>query len=466
VQAAPTAQAAQRAIQVTKLAAQASFIGAVDVIADVANPLYAAAYTNLQGVVDPNEIYRAVVAPPPLDPSTNALLPEDQTVAGSRMYNSAGIVITITQQAPGTPSLGTGGTLGNVIVHVGISPTATNPPSQANLNMYDNEAWALPIVNPSSPLVTAASPPVITNPRQVITDPREALNGSGGVNLTTIDIGNLNLALHNGAMTNTDLATNYNGVVYIYDNSNNSSNHAQSYQTPLSASANLNGILLTNGATTPAFNDQNGNPMGFSVVSNNGVYVQGDYNKTPIVIAGTQYNNPSSIMGDAVTAVSSNWNEAHNAGLTDITTRQAGSSSPTSWTGGTMLNPVNASDPGTLNGMTVNSAILTGNTPTSGNVGSGGAQNLVRMIEDWYSPNFANGGMTLTLNGSLGQIFTSKYFSGAYAPGVQNGLGTNNRVYIQPKTRVFSFASVFKAGYTPASSPSTTGFARGPFFNW
>jgi hypothetical protein len=74
--------------------------------------------------------------------------------------------------------------------------------------------------------------------------------------------------------------------------------------------------------------------------------------------------------------------------------------------------------------------------------------------------------MTLTLNGSLGQIFTSKYFSGAYASGTQNGLGAGNRVYIQPKARVLTFDPVFKAGYTPAGSPSTTGFARGPFFNW
>jgi hypothetical protein len=324
---------------------------------------------------------------------------------------------------------------------------------------------------------------VITSVRQTIVDPRELLNGSSGVNLTTVNIGNLNIALQSGAMTNTNLAQNYNGVVYVYDNSNNGTDNAHSNQTPLNASANLNGILLTNGATTPAFNDQNGNPLGFSVVSDNGVYVQGDYNKTQININGNTYDNPASIMGDAITAVSAGWNSgtaisASASTLTMFSQREAVQSGITPPSGPINggASYINPGDGGTAYGMTVNAAILTGNTPTSGNIGSGGAQNLVRMIEDWYYPYTSSGqgaenvpggpGMTLTLNGSLGQIFTSKYFSGAYAPGTQNGLGAGNRVYIQPKNRVLTFDPVFKAGYTPAGSPSTTGFARGPFFNW
>ena len=476
VQTAPANQTAQRAIQVSKLAAQASFVGGVDVAADIANPAYAAAYTNLQGQVDPNEVYRAVIAPPPLDSGGN-LLAEDQTVAGSRMYNTAGIVITVTQQ---NNNGGTAANLAtNTVIHCGISPWATNPPNPSNLNMYDGETWAQPIVNPTA---TGTTYPVVTSVRQYIVDPREALNGSSGVNLTTVDVGALNIALQSGAMTNHDLATNYNGVVYVYDNSNNGADNTHSNQTPLNAAANLNGILLTNGTTTPYFTDQNGIPIGFSVVSDNGVYVQGDYNKTQHVINGMSYDNPSSIMGDAITAVSAGWNSgtsisASASTLTMFGQREAVESGPIPATP-SAANPINAADSGTFHGMTVNAAILTGNTPTSGNTTSGGAQNLVRMIEDWYYPYTPSGqgtenvalpagtGMTLTLNGSLGQIFTSKYFSGAYASGTQNGLGAGNRVYIQPKTRTFTFDPVFKAGYTPASSPSTTGFARGPFFNW
>ena len=59
--AAPANQSAQRALPVRKLVSQARFIGGVDIQADILNPAYTAAYNN-----DPNEIYRAVIAPPPL----------------------------------------------------------------------------------------------------------------------------------------------------------------------------------------------------------------------------------------------------------------------------------------------------------------------------------------------------------------------------------------------------------------
>jgi len=449
----PSDQAAQRALQVSKLAAQSSFIGGVDVQADVNNPAYASAYSNLQGVVDPNEVYRAVIAPPPTDSSGN-LYNEDQTVAGSRMYNNAGILITISQVAPGAPNAGTSG---NVVIHVGISPEATNPANPANLSLYDNVPQFASIVHPSG-----AATDVIQGVRQSFVDPREALNGTSGVNLTTVDIGNLNIALH-GAMTGT-VATNYNGVVYVYDNTDNSVNGPAN---------SLNGIRLQDATTTPAFNDQNNNPYGFTIVSNNGVYVQGDYNTTPITITGGQsVNNPAAVMGDAITALSQGWSVTNNASLQPMTGTTAGlreATASTAFAGNTAYNP--PANPATTNGMQINAAILTGNTPTNvaALTGSGGAQNLVRMIEDWYynpdgpmdplNPG-SHVGLTLTLNGSLGQLFTSKYFTGAYP-----GSGTGHGVYIQPKSRVLDYDLNFK-NRTPAGSPSTTAFTRGNFFFW
>jgi hypothetical protein len=116
--------------------------------------------------------------------------------------------------------------------------------------------------------------------------------------------------------------------------------------------------------------------------------------------------------------------------------------------------------------MTVNAAILTGNTPTNTLFTSGGAQNLVRMIEDWYNPGGSTG-MRLVLNGSLGQLFTSKYFNGSYrGTGIQAGLPQpSDRIYLQPKTRIFSYDTGFKQR-TPAGSPTTTLFYRGDFFFW
>jgi len=426
---APADQAAQRALQVVKLNSQSSFIGGVDVANDIVT--YASAYSNLSGNPDPNEVYRAVIAPPPTDGS-GTLLSEDPVVASSRMYNNAALLITIDQNS--VPP-----------VHIG---TAANP------SAYDGTF---------SSNLTAGASPIISSIRQSVTDPREKLNGALGVNLSTLDVGNLNTALTaaTGALTtNSTLSAAYNGVVYVYDKTDN---------TVAGVPNTLNGIRLANATTTPNVSDQNGNPLGFTVVSNNGVYVQGDYNTTTITVGGQGINNPTAIMGDAVTALSQGWNPAQSGqpitvpsvanGETSI--RQATASAPTAANG---VNPVST---GTAAGMTVNAAILTGNTPSTTAYNSGGVQNLVRMIEDWYDPDPLgnHSGTVLTLNGSLGQLFTSKYYSGPYkGNATQAGLG-GDRIYIQPKTRNFDYDSGFKTR-SPAGSPTTTNFARGDFFFW
>jgi len=407
---APSDQTAQRGLQVVKLNSQSSFIGGVDVANDIAT--YPTAYMNLQGQPDPNEVYRSVIAPPPTN--GNGLIQEDPVVAANRMYNVAALVITINQTAAGLPNDDPTG--GNVAVHFG---NAANP-----------DAYTAAFKSN----ITAILPAARTN----ITDPREYLNGSTGVNLTTLDVNALNTVLTGpgGMLTNPSnpLAQAYNGVVYVYDKTDN---------TQMGGGAgNLNGIMLQNGDVTPQVNDANGNPQGFTVVSNNGVYVKGNYNTNggnSLTINGVSgVNNPAAIMGDAVTALSATWNS------------------------GVMSLPI---DPGrqATQSMTVNAAILTGNTPSTQTTNSGGVQNLVRMVEDWYG-----NGLSLTLNGSLGQLFTSKYFTGPYlGNAIQSGLpGANNRIYIQPFTRNFDYDAQTFQHFTPAGSPTTTAFARGDFFFW
>jgi type II secretory pathway pseudopilin PulG len=446
-------QPTQRALQVNKLAAQYSFVGGVDVAADLANSTYQQAYQNLQGTVDPNEIYRAVIAPPPVD-SNNVALPEDPVVAGSRMYNSAGILITIAQTAPGAPT--TSGTP-NTVIHVGYASSDPN-----TLHAYDADFPT--IVNPNTAVDSNGHPTsIIQGVRSTVVDPREYLNGVSSVNMTTVDVGNLNTALTTALTSDPTLAANYNGVVYVYDKTNNNGTNGQTAINP----STLNAVRLTNATTTPNVSDQNGNPLGFTVVSDNGVYVQGDYNTTQIPVSTGYVNNPAALMGDMVTVLSQGWSQSANSTLQAIDpNREATPSAPLP------ANGVNPGSLGTQNGMTVNAAILTGNTPSTSTTNSGGAQNLVRMIEDWYYPDpMHNGtGLALTLNGSLGQLFTSKYFSSNFANGAQTGLGqvspgVYNRVYIQPKQRIFNYDVGFKTR-TPAGSPTTTGFSRGDFFFW
>ena len=369
-------------------------------------------------------------------------------VAASRMYNSAAILITINQTGSGVPVLTGGGT--NVTVEIG---TAANPTAYTA----------------AFPNLTSGANPIVTAVRQPITDPREELAGANGVNLTTVDISALNQALTGagGALgSSAALAAAYNGVVYVNDATNNSA--------LTSESGMLNGILLKNGTTTPNVNDQNGNPLGFTVVSNNGVYVQGDYNTTQITAGGAQVNNPAAIMGDAITALSAAWTPAENGYVANqvtpnpelaIGSRQATPSPPVP--ANNLVVPAAPANPGTIDGMTVNAAILTGNTPSTTTYNSGGVQNLVRMVEDWYDPAGTGAGLQLTLNGSLGQLFTSKFFTGAYkGNGIQASLpATNDRIYLQPRTRNFDYDSGFKSRL-PAGSPTTTNFARGDFFFW
>jgi type II secretory pathway pseudopilin PulG len=445
----PTDQTAQRQQQVIQLNQQQSFVGGVDVASALAN--YPNAYINpTTGMVaDANEVYRAVIAPPPG-------VPEDPAVAASRLYNSAGIIITINQSTSGTE------------VQIG---TAATP------NAYYDTA------SPSSGVISQAQyTNIIPNVRQSIINKRELANGTPSVNLTTVDVAALNDALNTLMPGNTVNGTipTYNGMVYVYDNTNN---NALSTSIPTLANTQ-NAILIKDGAVTPNFTDSNGNPLGFTVASNNGVYIQGDYNIRQIDVNGTATTNPSAIMGDAITAVSAGWtpsetgnqlntgNPATSRIATDTTypiIPYSGASSPD-------VVPLSQYTDSTTRpaGMTVNAAILTGNTPSyidpanpaagqngSLSYNSGGAQNLVRMEEDWYD---VPGGLTLTLQGSLGQLFSSDYFRGPYR-GNSNVASIGDTIYSQPLNRVVNYDTNLGVR-TPFGTPTTTSFTIGPFFFW
>ena len=394
--AAPSDQNAQRALQVVQNQVTSSFLGGVNPGTDIAE--YPDAYKDLSGTPNANEVYRAVIAPPPTA-NDGSLISEDPVVAAARMYNRAGLLITVNQSNLSDPS--------TITVHIGNS---------SNPSLYDNK-------------FSAYMASIVPSKRLAITDKRE----NGTINVTTLDVGALNTALTTLVASDTTIASAYNGVVYMYDNTNGGVG---------------NGILVKNASTTPNFSDSSGNPMGFTVASNNGVYVQGDFNTTPITIGGTSgQTNPSAILGDAITALSEGWQPANSA--LPYQNRQA--------TASTTTNALANGTDGTHGGLTINAAILTGNTPTNGTlVSSGGAQNLVRYLEDWWDPN-----LEVKLNGSIGQLFTSKYFTGAYTGLMANG----DHVYYQPRVRNLNYDSSL-ASRPPALSPKTTSFSLGDYFFW
>jgi hypothetical protein len=200
-------------------------------------------------------------------------------------------------------------------------------------------------------------------------------------------------------------------------------------------------IRLINGTNLP-YNESASNVGGlggFSIATNGGIYVKGDYNTSAPVRAlapnigspvyprsedGTAGHVPAMLIADCITLLSSAWNDANAAAA--LTSRVA--------TSGTTY---------------LNAGLLTGNIPATPTTTSGGAQNLVRYLENWS-------GRSVNFFGSIGRLVTSTIFNAPYG-----GVGS---VYNQPN-RSFTFDHNILL-YAPPGTPNTTSFSRGSFFTW
>lgn len=250
-------------------------------------------------------------------------------------------------------------------------------------------------------LYNAITGAVTTN--QPIQDNREAAS----VRLATLDVNQIVTCLNNSSWSSNHIDSSlWNGVVYMADTS--------------ASSGTRRGVRLKNGRTLPT--------NGLTVASANPVYIQGDYNTgTGTVPSNNIINNdpltpqasgytrkPSSVVADAVTILSNNWND---------TNAQAGDG----------LNQRTATY------TTVNTAIISGIVPSApvGGDGaySGGAENFPRFLEDW------GGGVKLTYYGSMVQIYNSRQSIGKW--------GSAN-VY-SPPTRQWYFDTNFKVTPPPGS---------------
>ncbi|MFL6520919.1 MAG: hypothetical protein ACJ8NS_11910 [Chthoniobacterales bacterium] len=140
------------------------------------------------------------------------------------------------------------------------------------------------------------------------------------------------------------------------------------------------GIRIRNAATiTPA--------AGLTFVSENPVYIWGDYNTggsppsnsgtytSPVVSGYTR--KPSAIVADAINVLSNGWND----------TTATGSR--------------------TASNTTINAALITGNVPSDGTNYSGGGENLIRFLENWSGKSF-------TYYGSMIQLWQSKQATGVW----------------------------------------------------
>lgn len=224
-------------------------------------------------------------------------------------------------------------------------------------------------------LYNKVRPAIVTG--QTIRDNREAAN----VRLTSVDVNKIVPSQ----------IPDWNGVIYISDTS-----ASQTGGSP------KRGIRLRNGSTLPS--------GGITFVSDNPVYIQGDYN----TVGGRK---PSSVLTDAINILSNAWNDANSS---------AGIDSRTAST------------------TTVNTALLSGivksSSAFSGQLAySGGVENYPRFHENWS-------GKTFNYTGSMVQLFDSKQGTGRW--------GKDN-VY-NPPNRNWAFDTNFRTSPPPGTLFTTT----------
>ena len=175
-------------------------------------------------------------------------------------------------------------------------------------------------------------------------------------------------------------------------------------------------------------------PCGLTIVSENPVYLQGDFNANSASGGFNDAHVGASIIADAVTLLSNNFNDIN-----------------------TFSNPYNL---GNRNGTTTwyRVAVLAGKHPgfpwitnASNDMGSdGGVHNFLRYIENW-------GGQTLNYRGSIVSLFWNRQAVGVYK--------CCNTVY-SPPTRGYNFDTDFLTpSLLPPRTPmfrdvNTTGFAQ------
>jgi hypothetical protein len=385
-----------------------------------------------------NNVYRSIIAPPPeavydatgsnfdvdeaeYPAGTNlSTVSDNPEISALRAYNRAGLVIT-------------------------VAPDGDDADSNPEISVKDQEGTDH----------TAALASVIS--AATLHDLREGKN----VAITQIDVGALDAALQ----ADGDLGAAFNGLLYVHLANSNST-------TPAA-------VRLINAEKTPGSETASG----FSVATNGGLYVQGNYNTTTqqgtqaLDETNTDTVNPTMLMADSITVLSKDWDDANSANP-DITSRPANTTTnvpvvlvPAVVVLGIEITPaVMGTEPvTTAANLVINAGILTGNVSATDANASGGGQNLVRYLENW-NVDIATGanGRTVRLDGSIGRLFDSRHYTAAFQQPAQYNADTelNEGTYRTPVLRTFAFNDTLKTESSrPPGSPIITYFDRGNFFS-
>lgn len=272
------------------------------------------------------------------------------------------------------------------------------------------------------------------------------------VHLAEVDLGNLKTAVDSGAVGN------WNGAVYVetriggqtLEATDASGNPIFDKRVPIDApltteteqSASRTGIRIVNGKVGNVPTDPNpGDDQGFTLTTNNMVYIKGSLNADGDVSGDTTAPDagevPVAIIADAISIISEKWkdeesrrdpNQTHHGNRDWHNDR--------SWT---------------ANDTEIAAALIAGNQNPADNANAkddGSVNNLLSFRELW-GPKW-NKNKTLRIRGSIVNLFHSKVgwepFQLAY-------------VY-QPPIRDWGYSDLFLAGNLPPQSPTVRTFRR------
>jgi hypothetical protein len=275
--------------------------------------------------------------------------------------------------------------------------------SAADYQIYISSTNALTIYKGTSttPLATSAADYIaITGALTTNTALYDTRQGDN-VRLATLNVGAITTAYKAGTITDNNGGSD-GLTLFIQDTSAGTSVSTKLGATTVTSSKNR-AVMLTNGGSLP-YNSANN--TGFSLVSPNPVYIQGDYNTgsagatqpasntatstynpptvNPSPVVSGYSRSPAAVAADSINVLSNAWSNANST-----------SSGP------------NGNGP-TATNTTVNAALIGGNVPTTTSSYSGGTENFTRFLEDWSSAYF-------TIYGCLAPLYDSEQATGTWS---------------------------------------------------
>ena len=326
------------------------------------------------------------------------------SIANSRLYNTAGLLITVSGPInTGVPLTASGSTYsgGNLTIKAQNGTTLTAPQAIAIRNAISNAtSTSVKTLDPKSGKYVTTTQLV----QNTIYDKRELRN----VPISNLDVGVITPTLNT--------LNGFNGALYMYDTS----------------ASDGNAIRVTNGGVLPT--------NGLTIATEGGLYVQGDYNtgtttnsnavpsnSNPGASASTTVSGYSSksaaLVADAIMVLSNSWSDGN-------ATKAVASRNATNTT---------------LNTALISGYVASTDDGQNGRSGySGGMNNFPRLLETWN-------GDSLTFNGAFVSLYQSKKFTGQWDTG---------DIYVPP-ARYWSFDSMLLKRALP-QIPFSTSLARGP----